>query len=84
MVSFTLHCHDNVYDDLLTLFRFLSSETFFLQYAKVNKNTISDQLVIFPFKYHNGNPFGFFNFKIYSGKINNYMKLLCRNDIFFF
>ena len=25
---------------------------------------------------------GFFNIKIYSGKINNYMKILCRNDIF--
>ena len=23
----------------------------------------------------------FFNIKIYSGKINNYMKILCRNDI---
>ena len=26
----------------------------------------------------------YFNFKIYSGKINNYMKILCRNDILFF
>ena len=34
--------------------------------------------------YHNGNPFGFFNIKIYSGKINNYMKILCRNYNFFF
>ena len=33
-VSFTLRCHGNEYDDLLTLFHFSSSETFFLQYAK--------------------------------------------------
>ena len=32
--------------------------------------------------YHNGNPYGFFNVTIYSGKINNYMEILCRNDIF--
>ena len=32
-VSVTLRCHDNEYDDLLTLFHFSSSETFFLQYA---------------------------------------------------
>ena len=26
--------------------------------------------------------FFFFNIKVYSGKINNYLKILCRNDIF--
>ena len=49
-VSFMLRCHGNEYDDLLILFRFSSSETFFLQCAKINKKTMSDQLVIFPFK----------------------------------
>ena len=33
-VPFTLRCHGNEYDDLLILFHFSSSETFFLQYAK--------------------------------------------------
>ena len=32
--SVTLRCHDNEYGDLLTLFHFSSSETFFLHYAK--------------------------------------------------
>ena len=30
-MSFTLRCHGNEYDDLLILFHFSSSETFFLQ-----------------------------------------------------
>ena len=46
-----LRCDGNEYDDLLTLFHFLSSETFFLQYMQsFNKNTMLDQLIIFLFK----------------------------------
>ena len=30
-----LHCHGSEYDDLLTLFHFSSSDTFFLQYVKI-------------------------------------------------
>ena len=49
-LSFTLDCHGNEFDDLLALFHFSSSETFFLQYAvSFNKKTMSDQLVTFPF-----------------------------------
>ena len=47
------------------------------------KQSFSHDEAHFSFCYHNGNPFVFFfNIKIYSGKINNYMKILCMNDIF--
>ena len=47
-MSFTLRC--NEYDDLLTLFLFYPVRRSSCSMQSFNKKTMSDQLVIFPFK----------------------------------
>ena len=48
-MSFTLRCHGNEFDDLLTLFHFSSVRHSSFSMRCLNKKIMSDQLVIVPF-----------------------------------